>query len=114
MKKNASLRQVSQAEIQPIVNALNSGQLAVAESMAKKLLKQFPNAFVLHNLYGNALAGQNKTKEAVDAFRKAIKIDPSIAEMHFNVAALLTNMNRHEEAIQSYKKAVNSLKRRIK
>ncbi|WP_284451627.1 tetratricopeptide repeat protein [Methylophaga thalassica] len=107
MKKNAPLRPLSQAEIQPIINALNSGQLAMAEAMSKKLLKQFPNAFVLHNLYGNALAGQNKTKEAVEAFRKAIKIDPSIAEMHFNLAALLTNMNRHEEAIQSYKKAVS-------
>jgi predicted Zn-dependent protease len=73
--------------------------LAAAEATAKKLLKQFPNAFVLHNLYGNALAGQNKFKEAVESFRKALKIDPSIAELHFNVGILLTNMNRTEEAI---------------
>jgi uncharacterized protein (TIGR02466 family) len=107
MKKNAQLRQPTQAEIQPILAALNNGQLATAESHAKKMLKHFPNAFVLHNLYGNALAEQNKTKDAVDAFRKALKIDSSIAELHFNVAILLTNLNRHEEAIQSYKKAVN-------
>lgn len=107
MKKNVQLRQPTQAEIQPVLAALNSGQLAAAESTAKKMLKQFPNAFVLHNLYGNALAGQNKTKDAIDAFRKALKIDPSIAELHFNVGILLTNLNRHEEAIQSYKKAVS-------
>ncbi|KGM06086.1 TPR repeat [Methylophaga thiooxydans] len=107
MKKNAQLRQPTQAEIQPILNALNAGQLAVAESSAKKMLKQFPNAFVLHNLYGNALAGQNKFKDAVDAFRKALKIDPNVAELHFNVGILLTNLNRTEEAINSYRKAVS-------
>jgi len=107
MKKNAQLRQPTQAEIQPVLAALNNGQLAAAEATAKKLLKQFPNAFVLHNLYGNALAGQNKFKEAVDSFRKALRIDPNIAELHFNVGILLTNLNRTEEAIQSYKKTVN-------
>ena len=106
MKKNAQLRQPTQAEIQPILNALNAGQLGAAEATAKKMLKQFPSAFVLHNLYGNALAGQNKFKEAVDAFRKALKIDPNIAELHFNMGILLTNLNRTEEAIQSYKKTV--------
>jgi len=106
MKKNAQLRQPTQAEIQPVLTALNSGQLAAAEATAKKLLKQFPNAFVLHNLYGNALAGQNKFKEAVDSFRKALKIDPNVAELHFNVGILLTNLNRTEEAIQSYKRTV--------
>lgn len=107
MKKNAQLRQPTQAEIQPVLDALNSGQFAMAESAARKRLKQFPNAFVLHNLYGNALAAQNKFKEAIDAFRKALKIDPTVAELHFNVGILLTNLNRTEEAIQSYKKAVS-------
>jgi len=107
MKKSTALTPLSQANIQQIVTALNAGQLKSAESMAKKLLKQYPQAFVLHNLYGNALAGQNKPKEAVEAFRKAIKLDPNIPEMHFNIATLLTSMNRHEEAIQSYKKAVS-------
>jgi tetratricopeptide (TPR) repeat protein len=107
MKKNAQLRQPTQAEIQPVLNALNAGQMAVAEAAAKKMLKQFPNAFVIHNLYGNALAGQNKFKDAVEAFRKALKIDPNIAELHFNVGILLTNLNRTEESINSYRKALS-------
>ena len=106
MKKPQALRQPTQQEIQPVIQALNSGQLAQAEALAKKLLKQFPNAFVLHNLYGNALAGQNKHKDAVASFRKALEIDPSVAGLHFNVGILLTTMNRIEEAITSYKKTV--------
>ncbi|MDH5358248.1 MAG: tetratricopeptide repeat protein [Gammaproteobacteria bacterium] len=107
MKRPINLRQPTQIEIQPVLQALNSGQLEMAESTAKTLLKQFPKSFVLYNLYGNALAGQNKFKDAVMAFRKAIDIDPTVAEIHFNVGILLTNLNRTDEAITSYKKAVS-------
>ena len=106
MKRPSNLRQPSQTEIQPILQALNAGNLEIAEAIAKKMLKQFPNAFVIYNLYGNALAGQNKFKDAVAAFRKALAIDSSVAELHFNVGILLTNLNRTDEAIASYKKAI--------
>jgi uncharacterized protein (TIGR02466 family) len=106
MKRPQAMQQPTQNDIQPVIHALNSGQLAQAEALVKKLLKQFPNAFVVHNLYGNALAGQNKLKPAVDSFRKAIQIDGSIPELHFNVAVLLGNLNRVEESINSYKKTV--------
>jgi uncharacterized protein (TIGR02466 family) len=107
MKQPVQMRQPTQAEIQPVLNALNSGHLELAEATAKALLKSFPKAFVLYNLYGNALAGQNKFQEAVPAFRKALEIDPSVGELHFNLGILLTNLNRTDEAITSYKKAVN-------
>lgn len=107
MKQPIKIRQPTQAEIQPVLNALNSGHLELAESTAKALLKTFPDAFVLYNLYGNTLAGQNKFKDAVAAFRKALEIDPSVGELHFNLGILLTNLNRTDEAINSYKKALN-------
>lgn len=107
MKKPITANQPSQFELQPIVTALNMGQLEQAEALAKKLLKQYPKSFVLFNLCGNALAGQNKFKDAVVYFRKALEIDPTIAELHFNVGILLTNLNRTDEAITSYKKAVS-------
>ncbi|MCX4189374.1 tetratricopeptide repeat protein [Methylophaga sp. OBS3] len=106
MKRPMTMRQPSSQEVQPVIDALNSGQVAVAEAAAKKLTKNYPGAFVAHNLYGNALAAQNKFKDAVAAFRKALEIDPSIAEMHFNLGILLTNLNRTDEAIQAYKKTV--------
>lgn len=106
MKQPQALKQPTQQDIEPVLQALNTGQLPVAESTAKKLLKQFPKSFVLHNLYGNALAAQNKSMEAVTSFRKALEIDPTVAEIHFNVAILLANLNRTEEAIASYKKTV--------
>ncbi len=106
MKRPAHLRQPHQQEIQPIVTALNSGQLTQAESGAKKLLKLYPQSFALLNLYGNALGAQNKVKEAIVQFKKALDIDPSVAELHFNVGILQTQINRIDEAILAYKKAV--------
>ncbi|NQY26390.1 MAG: tetratricopeptide repeat protein [Piscirickettsiaceae bacterium] len=96
-----------QQDIQSVVQALQSGQLDIAESRAKKLLKQYPNSFDLHNLYANALAGQNLFKEAIVSFRNALEFDPNLAELHLNIAILLTNINRTEEAITSYKKAIS-------
>ncbi len=106
MKRPQALQQPTQNEIQAVIQALNNGQFAQAEALAKKLLKQFPNAFAVHNLYGNALASQNKFKPAVDSFRKALKLDDNVPELHFNVAILLGNLNRVEEAITSYKKTI--------
>jgi uncharacterized protein (TIGR02466 family) len=100
------VRQPTQADINPVINALNAGQFAQAEALAKKLVKAFPKAFLSHNLYGSALANQNKPKEAINAFKKALSFDPSVAELHLNVAILYTNLNRTEDAITSYKKAV--------
>ena len=106
MKQPQPLKQPSQQEIGMVVQALNSGQLDFAEATAKKLLKKYPKSFDLHNLYANALAGQNMYKEAVASFRKALELDPYVAGLHLNVAILLTNLNRTDEAIDSYKKAI--------
>jgi uncharacterized protein (TIGR02466 family) len=106
MMQPQQLRQPTQNDIQPTIHALQTGQAKKAEGLAKKLVKAFPNAFIAHNLYGSALAEQNKNREAVAEFRKALAIDPSVAELHFNVGILLTQMGRNEEAITSYQRAV--------
>ncbi len=106
MKRSQTLHQPSQFELQPIIQALNAGQLAQAELQAKKLLKHYPASFALYNLYGNALAGQGKNNDAVAVFRQALRINPDIAELHFNVAVLQGQLKRTEEAIKSYRKAL--------
>ena len=106
MKRQYIARQPTQTEVQPVLTALNRGQLKQAETLAKRLLTQFPSSFLLFNLYGNALASQNKYQAALVAFKKALTIDGSVAELHANVAILLTNLGRTHEAISSYQQAV--------
>lgn len=38
-------------------------------------------------------------------FRKALEVDPSLAEAHFNLALALDKQGKHEEATSSFKKA---------
>ncbi|MCC5797380.1 MAG: tetratricopeptide repeat protein [Methylophaga sp.] len=106
MKQSVPVRQPTQAEIQPLFNAFNQGQVAFVETEAKKLLKQYPKAFVLHNLLGNAQATQGKASEAIASFKQALDLDPTVGELHFNVGILLTNLGRNDEAIAHYKKAL--------
>ena len=96
----------SQAEVQPLLNLLNAGQLPQAEATAKALLGTYPNAFILHNVLGVALEGQGKFEDAAASYRKTLAIEPKIAEIHFNLGVVLTNLGKQEEAIASYRKAV--------
>jgi uncharacterized protein (TIGR02466 family) len=96
-----------QHEVQSLINLLNSGQLALAESIARRMIAAYPQMFVLYNVLGVALEGQRKFSEAAAVYRQAIALDNKIAEIHFNLGVVLGNLGSIEEAIQCYRKAVS-------
>jgi uncharacterized protein (TIGR02466 family) len=98
-------REPSQMEVQGLLHLYNSGQLAQAEAMAKAMIKSYPGALVAYNVLGVALEGQRKFEEAVTWYRKALALNPGLAELHFNLGVVLHNLGRHDEAIASYKRA---------
>lgn len=100
-------RNAPQQEVQSLINLLNSGQLAPAEARAKSMIAQYPQMFILYNVLGVALEGQQKFAEAETVYSKAISLDNKIAEIHFNLGVVLGNLGKTEESIQSYRKAVN-------
>ncbi|HSH53998.1 MAG TPA: tetratricopeptide repeat protein [Methylotenera sp.] len=99
-------KQPGQQEIQPLLQLLNSGQLAQAEARAKALLASYPNVFILHNVLGIALDGQRKFEEAVISYRKALTLQPNMPDLHFNLGIALANLGRLEESAASYRKAL--------
>lgn len=102
----APIKQPPQQAVQPLLNLLNSGQLAAAERMAVQLIAQYPNVFILHNVLGIALDGQQKFGEAIEQYRKALSIQPNMPDLHFNLGIALANVGRLEEASDSYRKAI--------
>ena len=92
--------------VQQLVNALNSGQLAQAESLAKDLIKKHPSAFILHQVLALALDGQQKFAEAVTSYQNALKLHASTPELQFNLGIALTQLNRLEEAVNAYQQAI--------
>ncbi len=55
----------------------------------------------LYNM-GNALQKLNQFEDAIDAFEKALKIDPTMCDAWINRGRLLDDMGHHSRAIQSY------------
>lgn len=94
-----------QQEVQTLINQLNAGYLPQAEKIAKRLIQQYPQMFILYNVLGVALEGQRKFAEAETIYRKAIALDNKIAEIHFNLGVVLGNLGKTEEAIQCYRRA---------
>jgi uncharacterized protein (TIGR02466 family) len=101
-----SNKQPSQQEIQPVLNELNAGQLANAANMAKSLLTQYPNTFILHNVLGIALDGLGQYEGAINSYRNALKLQPNMPDLHFNLGIALSNVGQFTEAAASYRKAI--------
>lgn len=101
-----SNKQPSQHEIQPVLNLLNAGQLANAANMAKSLLTQYPNTFILHNVLGIALDGLGQYEAAINSYRNALKLQPNMPDLHFNLGIALSNVGQLTEAAASYRKAI--------
>lgn len=101
-----SNKQPSQQEIQPVLNVLNAGQLANAANLAKSLLTQYPNTFILHNVLGIALDGLGQYEGAINSYRNALKLQPNMPDLHFNLGIALSNVGQFTEAAASYRKAI--------
>lgn len=100
------LSQPSQAEVQTLINALNNGQLAQAEHLAKNLISKHPDTFILHHVLSLALDGQQKYAEAVTSYRNALKLQPNTPDLLFNLGIALSNLNRFDEAETAYRQAI--------
>jgi len=100
------MKTLKQSEINDLIQFHQSGQLHLAEQKAKKLLDEFPQELILHNILGVTQEAQKKFKEAADSYRNALKIQPQFAEMHFNLGSVLYQLGDNQSAIQHYQKAI--------
>ncbi|MFZ2955497.1 MAG: tetratricopeptide repeat protein [Candidatus Ozemobacteraceae bacterium] len=55
---------------------------------------------------GLDLDAAGKTAEAVEVYRVAVKLCPTLASAHFNLGFDLALLGRNEQAIRSWRKAV--------
>ncbi len=95
-----------QGLIQNLVQLLNTGQLAQAETLAKRLIATHPNVFILHHVLSLSLDGQQKYVEAVTSYQNALKLQGNSPDLWFNCAIALTQLNRLDEAVSTYQQAI--------
>jgi len=83
-----------------------AGDLETAKALYQTILARDPMDADALNLLG-VLSMQNGRLEDADHFiRKAIKIDPTIAEYHFNLGETLTRQGHKHAAVDSYQQSL--------
>jgi tetratricopeptide (TPR) repeat protein len=55
---------------------------------------------------GLQFEADGRTKEAVEAYREAIRYDPRLAQAHFNLGVGLAVLGEHEQAVRAWRRAV--------
>ncbi|MGI9221678.1 MAG: sulfotransferase [Woeseiaceae bacterium] len=81
-----------------IVERLQHGEFATAESMARKVLSEYPSDPNILRLSGIALMRQGKYQEAEAQLSSAVAIAPDLAESHEQFGLVLAALGRFDEA----------------
>lgn len=81
-------------------------QFACAVATFRSALQSHPESAQLHYLTGLALAGEDKTAEALPEIRKATQLDPGVLKPHLMLAYLYAGAGRHAEADEEWKTAL--------
>jgi FkbM family methyltransferase len=109
--KNMSDRalQLSDGSDQTLVEAIrhhHAGRVAEAEELYQTILNS-PSANGVANYgFGLLCASQGRSREAVDAYRRAITIQPNFVDAYINLGTTVLALGRQEEAMTLYRQAI--------
>src|SRR5215467_1172120 len=82
------------------------GKLADAERCYGEVLQWQPNHFDALHLLGVIAHQTRRTEQGVDLIKRAIGLNPNVAEAHNNLGNALRDLQRPAEALASYDKAI--------
>jgi protein O-GlcNAc transferase len=82
------------------------GELAAAERCYWEILQWQPNHFDALHLLGVISGQTGRSEEGVELIKRAIGLNPKVAEAHNNLGNALRGLKRHEEALASYEQAI--------
>ena len=80
--KVSKLKDPPQDQLQSITNLYSQGQLQQALEQAETLVKQFPKTSILHNIQGAVFKSLGQLERSIEAYNKALAIEPDYAEVY--------------------------------
>ena len=86
------------------VQAIQNGNFSGAETILKRVIQAHPTNLAALNILGLASASQSKHREAVEIFKKAVRINNKDPGLHYNLAKALLESGNDAEAIQHHKR----------
>jgi Flp pilus assembly protein TadD len=83
------------------------GQYAQAERVCRQIIGARPANADAHNILGVSLAGLGKMDQAIEALKRAIKLNGQAASYHANLGEILRQAGRLDEAARAIEEAIN-------
>ncbi|MDC0538443.1 tetratricopeptide repeat protein [Planktomarina temperata] len=104
--KTSKAQDPPQDQLQSIINLYSQGQLKKAFQKSETLVQQFPDSSILFNIRGAVLKGLGQLDHSIEAYNKALAIEPNYAEVLNNMGDALREHGKLKEAIVACGKAL--------
>ena len=85
-----------------LIYSIPAFAFADEDKTSEKYVKDADYYYNLGIVFGNL----GKYQEALDAYKRAIKIKPDYAKAHYNLGTVYGKLGKHQEAIYPYKRAI--------
>ena len=105
-QQNNALQSPPQEALNQLEYLYNQKQFEVVVEQAKILTLEYPQAFVIWNLLGASAFQINMKDEAIEAYKKALLLNPNYADTYSNMGTVLQDQGKLEAAIEAYNKAI--------
>jgi tetratricopeptide (TPR) repeat protein len=89
-----------------LVGIYQKGHFEQAAELAEQMLADYPNAFILHNLHGLAMAELKRWDRAKESYMCALALNPNQPELYNNLGIVLHKMGDLPGAVDAQKKAL--------
>lgn len=106
MGKQNLRRQLSQGDVQALMQLLKSGKVREAVVQTKKLIKTFPNAPILLDVLSKGQIAENDFAGAAETLEKLLAIKPDFIDGIYNLALVYVNLDRPGDAIPKFETVI--------
>ena len=93
--------------LQNLINLYTQGQYQEVLTRSSQMLKVFSTSVILYNIIGSANQSLRKLDTAIEAYKKAISIDPDDANTYNNMGNALKDQGKLDAAIEAYKSCLH-------
>lgn len=98
---------IPENELNKLYNLYNSIETNKFLFEAERILKQYPDAFMVWNLMGIVRAKNGSYSEATNCFKKVVELNPQFPDGFNNLGNILAEQEKFDEAIMSFRKALS-------
>lgn len=88
--------------IATVIQLFNTGNFDEAEKILSEILKNQPKNFDALHMLGVIKGTKNLHQEALEYFKKALRISPNNSLIHFNIAKAFSEIGENEKAIKYF------------